>query len=668
MFNNELKPFEKLSVCQLYNLFQMATILHDFCLKKRRNMSGSMKNLLGLAIIIISLLFAFQSVNADSVWTAYTMWNSPLPNNFVSGIDFDNDGNQYVGTTGGGLVHISDSVWTIWDEANTGVPIDAVRLTVRDNNDNLWLGAASGNLDSSPYGFGVAHLDAMDSSWSLINGGIEVNQIITGIIFMDTLRYVSTYGGGVTVYSDSGWIRYRYDTRTEFRYSDSSLQVFDVPPGTYIPSDYIRAMDMYQPEGAVWLATPTSGAVRKIGDDWATFNMANSGLPSNQLWAIKVNHVSGDVIFGTAGFGAAVLSGGSWTVYNSTNSPFINDFVASLGVKPSGDELWFGTGYGVWVRENDGDWRGYIPDENNFIWGLFYSDIAFDSVGNAWVSAYGGGMASLFLDTIPQPPPDTLGLDVDRMFIFFYNNHPKERIFTTMTITGASDLMPEDTISYQLSSDLGELYSFSAPFNEFRSWPLDGGMTSYRYKQGRLTINMRIEDNDPSDIRMSIKDMDAGMNRENYSDTLTLTMKIGEIEGSVIIYLVEGNQMDVAELNVEGEINTARAYGFFELPTTGTFSDEILPLAESINLGNYPNPFNGNTVIRFSMSEGGTVDVSVYDILGRQVSNLYSGYLYPGNHYYPWPPSNEKQPKSGIYYYRVTIDGRSDTGKMMLLK
>lgn len=631
-------------------------------------MSGSIKKVLGFAIVFTSLVFAYQNACADSVWTAYTMSNSLLPTDYVNSIDFDDNGDQYVGTTGGGAVHVRNSAWTIWNRSNTGVPINAVRLSVRDNDNNLWLAAASGNLDSSPYGFGVARLDAIDSTWSMVNHGIEVNQIVTGIIFEDTLRYVSTYGGGVTVYSDSGWIRYRYDTRTEFRYSDSSLQVFDVRPGMYLPSDYIRAMDIYEPVGAVWFATADGGAVRKIGGCWETFNMGNSGLPSNQLWSIKVNRVNGDVSFGTAGFGVAVLSGNNWTVYNSANSPFTDNFIASLGVKPSGDELWIGTGYGVWVLEDDGDWRSYIANANNFIWGQFYSDIAFDSIGNVWVSAYGGGMASLFLDSIPQPPPDTLGIDVDRMFIFFYNNRPVERIFTTMDVTGAPELADDDIISYRLESDAGELYSFSVPFGDFVNGDTVGGRTIYRYKQDKLNVFLKILNGDPSDVRVSIKDMDAGMNRENYCDILTVTMSMGDVEGSVVIYLVEGNQMDVVELNYEAEINTACVYGLFQQQTDTGFSGEIPPLARDLNLTNYPNPFNGNTMISFSLQEAGNVDVTVYDVLGRQVSRLFSGYLYAGNHKYAWPAANEYTLKSGVYYYRVSIDGRSGTGKMMFLK
>jgi hypothetical protein len=73
-------------------------------------------------------------------------------------------------------------------------------------------------------------------------------------------------------------------------------------------------------------------------------------------------------------------------------------------------------------------------------------------------------------------------------------------------------------------------------------------------------------------------------------------------------------------------------------------------------------------MIRFSIPAGGSVDIKVFDILGRQVSKVYSGYLPSGNHQYPWPDVYERNPRSGIYYYRVIYAGESRTGKMMYLK
>jgi hypothetical protein len=131
---------------------------------------------------------------------------------------------------------------------------------------------------------------------------------------------------------------------------------------------------------------------------------------------------------------------------------------------------------------------------------------------------------------------------------------------------------------------------------------------------------------------------------------------------AAVVMLVPG------AVSTTDSMNTARAFGLFREQTSTSFSGEIPPLAEEIDLLNYPNPFNGRTIISFNLPDGGIAEVRVYDVLGREVSRLYSGYLSSGFHQYAWPTFNEQAPTSGTYYYRVTINDRSDTGKMMYLK
>lgn len=628
-------------------------------------MAARMIKIRALFIMTAISILPFQFAVANSTWTVYNMMNSPLPTDWVASIDFDDAGNQYVGTTGGGLVIKRESIWTVWDESNTGVPVDAVRLVERDCLGNLWVAAASGNLG---YGTGLAHLEAVDSSWTMQNHGLEASQIVTGVIVHSGIRYVSTYGGGLTIYGTEGWIRYRYASRTEFTYADSQQQVFDVLPGTYIPSDYIKEIDMDFPAGTLWMATADGGAVSYDGVEWITYNSGNSGLPSNQLLSVDVNPYTGEIYFGTMGFGVAVKSDDLWTVYNSSNSPMTNGYVSTIEVRPGDGELWLGTGYGVWVLQTDSIWRGYIPPENDFIWGDFYSDISFDSIGSAWVSAFGGGMASLWLDSLPQPE-DTLYIDVDRMFIFFYNNRPVERIFTDIDVTGAPELAADDSISFRLDSDLGELYSFEIAFAEFKPQDLTlDGRTSYRYKYDNLMVVLAISNDDPSDVEVTIKDMDAEMNRDNYQNTLTVTMGMGDVVGSQMILLNGGNQWDVPEICGDETSGAAQVYGYISAPT-GT-DDNWIPLVSKLELMNYPNPFNGRTNIGFNLEGQAAVDITVYDMLGRLVSRVHSGNLPSGTHRFAWPIQSDgaQRIKSGVYIYRLNVDGVSISKKMTYLK
>lgn len=632
---------------------------------------------------LLTVLFAivpFRLVLADTLWTVYNQTNSQLPSDYVTSIGFDSEGDQYICTAGRGLAIRRNNQWNIWNESNSGVSINSVRLSRRDPHGNLFAAAASGNLDMGSFGFGVARLDGVDSTWLMMTQGLEVNQTVTGIVLDIPRRFVSTYGGGITIYDDAGWIRYRFSSRTVYTYADDQQQVFNVPNGTYIPSDFIKAIDYDYGSSTLWLATANGGAVRYDGSQWTTFNSGNSGLPSNQLLSVRINPANGKVVFGTAGFGAAEYDNSGWAVYNPSNSPMTNGIISTLEYRPDNGDLWIGTGYGVWVRKNDGQWQGYIPPDNDFIWGNFYSDISFDSTGLVWVSAYGGGMASLpiELEEPPPPPPDDgLDIDVQRMFIYFYNHRPVERIFTEFDLENVPDLEEIDSIFFQLDSDLGVLYSFKVPFGDFRhrGWHLgnddvdddpydDSDGILYRYIDGSLKIFLLFDEYNPSSVHVSIKDRDAHMNRENYHDNLTLTMAMGEIVGACDIMLTGGNQWDVPEFNDDGEDNQAQVFALV-IPTS-QITDDAIPRGMKVNLENYPNPFNGSTNIAFNLPVSGSVDVTVYDMLGRIVEKLYSGNLSSGRHAFSWPEGGSV--KTGIYLCRITIDGQSISRKMMYLK
>ena len=67
---------------------------------------------------------------------------------------------------------------------------------------------------------------------------------------------------------------------------------------------------------------------------------------------------------------------------------------------------------------------------------------------------------------------------------------------------------------------------------------------------------------------------------------------------------------------------------------------------------NYPNPFNPTTEMRFDLPEAGTVSLIIYDVLGRQVAELASGYREAGYHSATWHASNQA---SGIYFARFNV-------------
>ena len=80
---------------------------------------------------------------------------------------------------------------------------------------------------------------------------------------------------------------------------------------------------------------------------------------------------------------------------------------------------------------------------------------------------------------------------------------------------------------------------------------------------------------------------------------------------------------------------------------------------------NYPNPFNPTTTIGFSLPNAGKVKLTIYNVLGEQVSTLVNEYLPAGEYKYEWQAANLT---SGIYFYHIQSGLHSETKRMILLK
>jgi len=79
----------------------------------------------------------------------------------------------------------------------------------------------------------------------------------------------------------------------------------------------------------------------------------------------------------------------------------------------------------------------------------------------------------------------------------------------------------------------------------------------------------------------------------------------------------------------------------------------------------YPNPFNGATMISFSLAGESEVAMEVFDILGRKVAVLSQGLMEAGQYRITWEAGNEP---SGVYFYRLRAGESEQTRRMLLLK
>ncbi len=87
-------------------------------------------------------------------------------------------------------------------------------------------------------------------------------------------------------------------------------------------------------------------------------------------------------------------------------------------------------------------------------------------------------------------------------------------------------------------------------------------------------------------------------------------------------------------------------------------------------LGNYPNPFNPETTISYSVKNFGKVSIEIFNILGQKTKTLINENKAPGHYSVIWTgiDDNNKKVSSGIYFYRMKSGNYTATKKMILLK
>jgi len=100
-------------------------------------------------------------------------------------------------------------------------------------------------------------------------------------------------------------------------------------------------------------------------------------------------------------------------------------------------------------------------------------------------------------------------------------------------------------------------------------------------------------------------------------------------------------------------------------------SNQTLDYPVIFKLNNcYPNPFNPVTTLRYDLPENGLVNITIYDMMGRQVKTLINGSQTAGYKTIQWNATNNVgQPVSaGLYLYTIQAGDFRETKKMILLK
>lgn len=124
------------------------------------------------------------------------------------------------------------------------------------------------------------------------------------------------------------------------------------------------------------------------------------------------------------------------------------------------------------------------------------------------------------------------------------------------------------------------------------------------------------------------------------------------------LYFAEEGEADFVQLTAA--IIDGKQYGKFQ---TAVKENGDIPRSFILEQ-NYPNPFNGTTLIRYTIPQREYVRLSVFDILGREISVLVNSQQEAGTHTAFFGASNQS---SGAYFYRL-MAGRNSLTRIMVVQ
>jgi len=135
--------------------------------------------------------------------------------------------------------------------------------------------------------------------------------------------------------------------------------------------------------------------------------------------------------------------------------------------------------------------------------------------------------------------------------------------------------------------------------------------------------------------------------------------------------LLEGTALNIFTPGKDNLSGSGRVQADSLVGAVASAVEDNLPPAPALTVWqNFPNPFNPTTTIRFEVAHTMRVRVDIFDIAGRKVSTLANREFGAGLHSAVWNGTDGAGARlaSGVYVYRVSAGGATQSGTMVLLK
>ncbi len=561
-------------------------------------------------------------------WTVLNTTNSALPSNNVRTLTIDTNGDKWIGLGQyyyefGGLVQIdSTNAYTVYNTTNSQLPYNEVTSIVIDKFHNKWVGTKGG---------GLAIID-QTYIWTIFNDGnslLPSNEINCLNIDKFNNKWVGTKFGLVKIDSLNVW--HLYNT------FNSGLM-----------SNDIRAICI-DGKNTKWIGT-ASGLYKFDGVNWSAYNTSNSGLPSNEI-----NSISYDIYnikwVGTA-LGLVKTDGLNWSIFNMSNSEISGNLVNYVTID--------------------------FAVENNIA-----QSYKFVGTQTGGVSVYKGGNSiyprGIYLSVLPSPVYNTFlnfAININSIFVdslSFKINQVRVAL---------SEIANNGWFAHYQAPESGDFTLAVKAFFEGKDSTLVKNISialldskNFRYENGEIvieksgTVNTEpmciYYDKSPEVAEPEAGAFQVGFAGQNLPEPVKISFKTNHYTG---IEQFNGDRwVSVPVENIEDKLVWTTSFMGLFRPT----KNSVAGFSEL--KGNYPNPFNPETTILFSLNRldlNSPVLMRIYNVKGQKVCDLNIPKPVAGENAVVWNGENNQNQmvSSGLYFCRLVTKSGISQKKMVLIK
>jgi ligand-binding sensor domain-containing protein len=537
----------------------------------------------------------------------------------INSIAISKQNKLWLGTNSSGLM-LFDSVNTIvYNTSNSAIPSNIIYSMKFDSKGHLWLTTSNG----------LAEFDG--TNWNLFNtqnSGLPDNFILTLEIDKDDVIWLGLYSGGLVRFDHKSWKKYNLSNsklpsngvfslkstgintiwagawKGIIKFNGTGSELFDsAKTGIYISSVTSIEKDK---KNNIWFAN-NKAIIKYDGTKWQKYdtNSIKANLDDNLI--LKCDEEN-NLWIGTSNSGLIKYDGHNYAIFNINNSPLTSNIIKKIEIDKKGN-LWVGMGYSIYI-DNSGSWvirKGGLAKFDGANWTIYNksnSSLAFDDVSAIAIDSGG----TVWCAAMDQSVGKQFGGGLSKFDGITWTNY-------NLTNSGLSS----NTI-FDIKIDKNQNLWLSTAA---------GGMVKF--------------------------------DRKN-------TWSIYDQSNSGIAY----NSINTIEIDSLGNkwiAHNESGISLFRDPyiaLTGAKDESGTGNPTAISLyQNYPNPFNPNTFISFHLAENRFITLKIYDILGREITTLFSGWKVQGNYTIPFDGQDFA---AGPYFYTLASGNEKLTRKLLLIK